>query len=88
MPDPGPAPSVAAAVLRDENKWLRAKLEKVAAHFDRLAEAIEHNAKDQRWPGLADASARDAKRWRETAKDIRSAMGAGAQPTGEREAAP
>lgn len=53
---------------------LRAKLEKVAAWLDRLAEDSERRAKDTRFESLSKASAADAKNYRATAADIRSVL--------------
>jgi hypothetical protein len=60
--------------LRKEHAAMRAKLEKVAAYCDRLAERAEANAKDSRFISLAKANEADAKNWRATAMDIRTAI--------------
>ena len=62
--------------LTEENKRLRAKLEKVAAWLDRLAAQSDSEAalNTGRFDGLAEANRADARNWRASAADIRSVL--------------
>ena len=60
--------------IEAENKKLRRALDRVTTWLDRLAIEAEKRARDTRFQTLADANAKDAKNYRATAADLRSAM--------------